>query len=275
MGLFSTKATCSICGNEVGLNRFKIKDNDGWICPSCLKKAGGNGSMNLRKVTVEEIKGRIRVYEDNQEKQAILDNNDNGNFEITKLSAKEKLDKLIIVNPTMSLKGDEVCFYQGPAQAYHTKNVVTGYKGGGAGVSIRVAKGFSVHTGSGGGSAVRQTIGETYNGTLYITNERFVLLAPKYGFDIPSVKISNFSAHKDGFEIYQGAKCFQFLTKDVQNILKLTELMNKVFKEQSIVPAEKIHKSTPDMIREYKDLLDSGIITNEEFEAKKKQLLNI
>lgn len=274
MGFFSAKSICSLCGNEVGLNRFKLKDNDGWICPSCLKKAGGTASMNLRKVTIEEIKGRIRVHEDNQEKQAILDNN-NGNFELTNLSAKEKLDKLIIENPTMSLKVNEKCFYQGPAQAYHTKNVVTGYKGGGAGVSIRVAKGFSIHTGSGGGSAVRQTIGETYNGTLYITNERFVLLAPKYGFEIPSVKISNFSAHKDGFEIYQGAKCFQFLTKDVQNILKLTELMNKVFNEQSNVPVEKMLKSTPDMLREYKDLMDSGIITKEEFEAKKKQLLNL
>ena len=34
-------------------------------------------------------------------------------------------------------------------------------------------------------------------------------------------------------------------------------------------------KSIPDEIREYKALLDDGIITEEEFDAKKKQLLDL
>lgn len=33
-------------------------------------------------------------------------------------------------------------------------------------------------------------------------------------------------------------------------------------------------KSIPELIAEYKSLLDSGVITQEEFEAKKQQLLN-
>ena len=33
--------------------------------------------------------------------------------------------------------------------------------------------------------------------------------------------------------------------------------------------------STPDELKKYKDLLDSGIITQEEFDAKKKQLLGL
>ena len=44
MGFFSLKATCAICGKEVGLNRFRIgKTLDGrdiWKCPACTKKGG-------------------------------------------------------------------------------------------------------------------------------------------------------------------------------------------------------------------------------------------
>ena len=44
MGFFSLKATCAICGKEVGLNRFKIgkttSGQDIWKCPECTKKGG-------------------------------------------------------------------------------------------------------------------------------------------------------------------------------------------------------------------------------------------
>lgn len=59
MGFFSPKVTCSICGNEVGLNRFKIVKSNGWICPNCLKLAGGSRCVNLYKMTVEDIKRQI------------------------------------------------------------------------------------------------------------------------------------------------------------------------------------------------------------------------
>ena len=35
------------------------------------------------------------------------------------------------------------------------------------------------------------------------------------------------------------------------------------------------HQSNADEIKKYKELLDSGIITQEEFDAKKKQLLGL
>jgi Zn finger protein HypA/HybF involved in hydrogenase expression len=41
---FAAKATCAICGKEVGMNRFKIGDtidgNTVWKCPECAKKSG-------------------------------------------------------------------------------------------------------------------------------------------------------------------------------------------------------------------------------------------
>ena len=35
------------------------------------------------------------------------------------------------------------------------------------------------------------------------------------------------------------------------------------------------HQSNADELKKYKELLDSGIITQEEFDAKKKQLLGL
>ncbi|WP_321993275.1 DUF4428 domain-containing protein [Clostridium butyricum] len=55
MGFFDLKAICGICNREVGLNRYKIKKSDTWICPECLKRAGGITSVNVSKLTLEEI----------------------------------------------------------------------------------------------------------------------------------------------------------------------------------------------------------------------------
>ena len=51
MGYFDLKAICGACGKEIGLNRYKVKKSDVWICPECLKKAGGVMSVNISKVT--------------------------------------------------------------------------------------------------------------------------------------------------------------------------------------------------------------------------------
>lgn len=59
MGFFSLKVTCSICGSEVGFNRFRIAKSDGWICPHCLKLAGGSKYVNLYQMTAEDIKRQI------------------------------------------------------------------------------------------------------------------------------------------------------------------------------------------------------------------------
>lgn len=45
--------------------------------------------------------------------------------------------------------------------------------------------------------------------------------------------------------------------------------------ENSVVASNNIHPSQADELKKYKDLLDSGVITQEEFDAKKKQLLDL
>ena len=58
MGFFSFKQTCSVCGNDCGLNRFQIKDN-GWVCPKCFKAAGLNLATPIGKMSAEDIRDII------------------------------------------------------------------------------------------------------------------------------------------------------------------------------------------------------------------------
>ena len=108
------------------------------------------------------------------------------------ITPEEKLARLVVPAPGISLNEGEVCYYCKAASAVHQKNVVTGRTSGGAGVSFRVAKGVSIRTGGGNSQVIRENVNECFEGTLYITNIRIILLAPKYGFDLYISKISQF-----------------------------------------------------------------------------------
>lgn len=147
-------------------------------------------------------------------------------------TAYEKLQNLVIQDPNINLQKDEVCFYSGTAQAYHKKNVVTGYSGRSAGVSVRVAKGLSVHTGGSGGKSIRGDVVEKYPGRFYLTNKRLILLAEKYGFAVSIPKILQIQFRSDGIIIHLESKQHTFLTQDVERIKAIIGLMNEVQSEQ-------------------------------------------
>ena len=67
MGFFSRKAVCGVCNQEAGLNRYKVKKSNAWVCHECLKKAGGMTNIDITKVTIEEIRA---VVEQKAEKLA-------------------------------------------------------------------------------------------------------------------------------------------------------------------------------------------------------------
>ena len=142
-------------------------------------------------------------------------------------TAYEKLSNLIIKTPPLSLQKDEVCFYFGKAKSYHKKNIVTGYKGNGAGVSLRITKGVSIHTGGSGKQAIRQDVIESYNGQFFVTNKRFILLADKYGFSVSIPKILQVQRFRNGFTFYLASKQHTVLTDDVEYIAEIMNLMNE------------------------------------------------
>lgn len=192
----------------------------------------------------------------------------------------EKLEKLIVTEPSISLIDNETCYYEGDAVVYREKNIVTGRTGGNAGVNIRVAKGVSIYTGGGESQTIRENVRDCVSGKMYITNFRFVLLASKYGFEVFVPKMAKIEFQTDGFRIYSGSKCFCVLTNDSDVIRELVALMNEcqIFKDEKAINKKRTNQASKqeiDNLREYKKLLEEGIITQDEFEIKKKQLLNI
>lgn len=90
------------------------------------------------------------------------------------------------------------------------------------------------------------------------------------------VIIINLTGNKDLFvSILEGQwkkDSFVFKTSQ-QQFLKLKSKLDQIIFENN--KAKKEPSNITDQIREYKQLLDEGILTQEEFDEKKKQLLNL
>ncbi len=67
---------------------------------------------------------------------------------------------------------------------------------------------------------------------------------------------------------------FTFWNRDLPTMEKIKDFVEKKINEKNGMPTSEV-KSTAEQIRELKTLLDEGILTKEEFEAKKKQLLGL
>ena len=188
----------------------------------------------------------------------------------------DNLESHLIVNPGIRLYDGEECYYKGKAQAYHEKNVVIGRKSSGAGVSYRVAKGLSVHGGGGGSENIRGQVGEKYDGIFYLTNKRVILNAMKYGFDIPLEKLDSANVDpKTGFVFFSEGKSYTVLTKEVDKISSIMSLIEMPDKKAQEPQKQQSGRSYTAELRELKSLLDDGAITEEEYNAKKAQLLNL
>ena len=87
----------------------------------------------------------------------------------------------------------------------------------------------------------------------------------------PEVYFSKYSVEKDA-NLNEFVNMF---TKEIYN-KRISKTKKEEKKKQSKVnKTDKTSTSIPDEIRKYKQLLDDGIITNDEFEAKKKELLKL
>lgn len=64
-----------------------------------------------------------------------------------------------------------------------------------------------------------------------------------------------------------------FVKKELDKAKELVELIES--KRHAETPSNSSTVSTADELKKFKDLLDEGILTQEEFDAKKKQLLGI
>ena len=90
----------------------------------------------------------------------------------------------------LALKEGEEVYLAVSAKTFDSKEVVTGYEGGRSGVSLRVAKGVTVRTGSQKAKPVRKTVYNFHQGDYVVTNKRLVFVGMEDSFDIPLEKVT-------------------------------------------------------------------------------------
>ena len=273
LSIFGSKEfSCFICGNTDPTGGKRSIHGD--VCSMCASKLMEKG-----------IKPKETKHFTAEQAIALCDSYKN---------PIELAEMFVVNNPPIAFKANEKCYYVGPACGGKIKTVTTGYVGASKGFSFRVMKGVSYHTGGSKGQAVREQVLETSApGTFVITGNRFILQTSQYGFEVAGDKIQSVEMRPDGFGIYVKNKMHIVLTSDVTKIATIMQVLTAATEEaerQKLLepPAEKPKRtrtkktveqeaaetvSGADEIRKYKLLMDEGIITEEQFEKKKNEIL--
>lgn len=271
-GVVSMKK-CVCCGESIAFGQAIGIANADYICKSCFNKYGfvekyptrRSYKLIRKKEALNYVKaGGVKIYEN--------------------LSDSEKLDLYIVDNPSIPMKNFEICYYEWPAfgliNTKRTERVTRSQ-----GVSVSYLKGVSKHVGESISTPVTHEYLNKESGTLFITNKRMILQAAKKSFEIPMIKITNMQGYTDAFEVYAGGKYYRFGTTDPYTIADVITLMNAVYGKDNRTQAEKDYENAKEAaknksenlkeLRELKKLLDDEIITEDDYNKKKKQLLGI
>lgn len=248
MGLFSKK--CDICFR---MKSGVKKNRKGWnVCGDCRNLALNRMSNDeLQDANIQEISYAAR----NGSLSKTIELIETKHYSIIEALDELKPDKEDV---NLMLKNDEVCYYYGSARSYHEKNIITAYKSSSSGVSVGVVRGFSIRSGSSITIPIRSNISETYEGDLYITNKRIILLTKKYGFDLGIDTINAIEPFKNGFRVFYKDKCYTVITYDNSTIFYILELINRFLEgagDKKITSKESLETNYEEIYEKAKSLV--------------------
>ena len=130
-----------------------------------------------------------------------------------------------IQETNLNLSNDEICCYMDRAYTYDDKIVTTGYNKKNNGVSFRIAKGVSYHTGESNAKAIREIQRSTYSGILYLTNKRVIYTSQNKSFDKHIDKITAIHETKEGLLIQIGSTTYSILLKTNSEFMKVFNML--------------------------------------------------
>ncbi len=252
MGLFSKKEPCCICGNP----NAKEKLANGWICFNCIKKSGGflSGDETFKDVTKEKV---LRCTEEHEKNLELL-----AQFNPTK-----KIKDFLYIDETKrqwlvpdKIKDPIVMSYDDIISVSIQKNGNTVTSGG---IAEAAAGGMLFGT---PGAIVGASIGKKTSQEVIST---LFLIITTRNKRLPQVYIF---LHNKG-TISEGTTAYNYLLLDMERILSEISIMQADANARPQNTSNTL--SDADEILKYKKLFDEGIITQEEFEAKKKLLLGL
>lgn len=256
MGLFGGKENCSICGQVVRGQKLKV--SDGVICSSCINSSAQDIQnqdllLQIGNCKVSDVKRHIDFMNTENKRRLSLFHESSGSSAYIKVDFDNKFFYL-------PLKGSRDPFIYLFSDLLNFELVEDGATLSKGGLGSAVVGGALL------GAAGMITGGILGKKNKDVINSMYITLSlndPLLSFR--KISIINAETKKNGM-IYKTCKMA------AENTVSLLDrICNST--NQDIQP--QTQGSAADEIKKFKELLDSGIITEDEFNAKKKQLLGL
>lgn len=246
MGLFSKKEICCICNQ----NESDKKIMSGAVCKNCISKCGQFLiPLNWKSVSPERITNAILDNEENQKRSEVF--HTTNKFEkFMELDENNKLLKVPCFSPSLILSYSDIISYEllQDGEAITKGSIGNAIVGGALFGGVGAIVGGSI-----GSKKTKQEISE-YRIKIITKNKSY-----------PELFINFLTVGK----VKSGSILYKSYAGNAQHVLSmLTIISNSVSSQPQTM-------SVTDEIIKYKELLDNGIITQEDFDAKKKHLMNL
>lgn len=259
MGFFSLKQTCSICGNECSLNRYQLKDK-GWCCGDCFKKAGFTLVTPTITMTADTVKGIIeKKTQSRKDLDRFIVTQDFGTY----IKFDERNKKWCIPDTLTGKLKNPIIYSFDEIIGFELLEDGDSITKGGTGRAVAGGLLFGV-----GGAIVGGATGKRKTKS---TCTRLQIKITINNISNPNVFVNLITV-----ETKKASMLYKSAYTSAQNIMSVLQVIcENNSKEQEIAQQPIQGNSSADEIMKFKQLLDQGIITQEEFETKKKQLLNL
>lgn len=249
---------CLICGKSMGALTGKVNIIDGYVCIDCWLKAGfdkdTNSFLTGKQYTSSIIKEMISVKENNKQ---LIDN-----FQPTKVVGNLSFDDNTKSFTVKTSKKNTDLYYYSQLQSFELlengESITKGGLGGAAVGAVLLGPVGAIVGGITGGKKnkgvcnslqIKITLRDSLRQTIYI----------------PFITVST----KMNGIIYKNAY------QTAQDTLSALQLAVDILEQNQTKTQNSTIISGADEILKYKQLLDDGIITEEEFQVKKKQILGL
>lgn len=251
MGLLGKKEACGICGGKTGI--LSINVNDGKICRDCTKSIGGTFGININ--SFDDFHQYRESLKDNEIllNTFMITNKENPYIFIDTKNKLFKIGKKNAVNSNKVFHFNELIDYE------YVEDGETITKGG---IGSAVV-----------GGALFGAVGAIVGGTTGKKKTKPVVTDMHIRISLNNKWISNMTIELLSSETKKSSMTYGLMKSSSERIISLLDLI--VRQSENVTDPVQNTSSVADEILKFKNLLDIGAITLEEFEAKKKQLLNL
>lgn len=246
---------CVICGKSMGALSSKVKISDGYICIDCWKAAGLGITMNDMATSNSRTSENIKAMIDENERNRKLIESFKPTKEIGNYIRFDDVTKTFVIG---SKSKGSLYKYENIVDYELLENGETITKGGLGRAVVGGALFGGVGAVVGGVTGNRKTKDICDSMKIKITLKDSIR-------PVEYINLISSSTKKNGI-VYK--TCYNI----AQEILSYFKI---ICDQQQRSQIETQQTSAADEIIKFKDLLDAGVITQEEYEAKKKQLLGL